>query len=160
MARGSAGTRVPGGDVVSVPVGPDMRTPDGAVHLRRVQPLPERVRAHPLATQQGVDLLLRMVAADDQWRPLTVRQQSALFDAYVAALYSASAAGGGEEVALPLPALLAGVHGRTVSSLERRGLVAGGALTPLAVEVVSLVPHQPNKRRQMKTFPLANGEYL
>jgi len=137
-----------------------MRTPDGAVHLRRVQPLPEHVRAHPLATQQGVDLLLRMVAADDQWRPLTVRQRSALFDAYVAALYSASAAGGGEEVALPLPALLAGVHGRTVSSLERRGLVAGGALTPLAVEVVSLVPHQPNKRRQMKTFPLANGEYL
>jgi len=137
-----------------------MRVPDGVVHLRRVQPLPEHVRAHPLATQQGVDLLLRMVAADDQWRPLTVRQRSALFDAYVAALYSASAAGGGEEVALPLPALLAGVHGRTVSSLERRGLVAGGALTPLAVEVVSLVPHQPNKRRQMKTFPLANGEYL
>ena len=160
MARGSAGTRVPGGGVVSVPVGPDMRVPDGVVHLRRVRPLPERVRAHPLATQQGVDLLLRMVAADDQWRPLTVRQRSALFDAYVAALYSASAAGGGEEVALPLPALLAGVHGRTVSSLERRGLVAGGALTPLAVEVVSLVPHQPNKRRQVKTSPLANGEYL
>lgn len=160
MARGSAGTRVPGGGVVSVPVGPDMQMPDGAVHLRRVRPLPEHVRAHPLATQQGVNLLLRMVAADDQWRPLTVRQRSALFDAYVAALYSASAAGGGEEVALPLPALLAGVHGRTVSSLERRGLVAGGALTPLAVEVVSLVPHQPNKRRQVKTSPLANGEYL
>ena len=137
-----------------------MRIPDGEVHLRRVRPLPTHVRAHPLATQQGVDLLLRMIAADHQWRPLTVRQQAALFDAYVAALRAAAAAGGGEEVALPLPALLAGVHGRTVSSLERRGLVAGGALTPLAVEVVSLVPHQPNKRRQVKTFPLANGEYL
>ena len=150
-----------GGGVVSVPVGPDMRVPDGVVHLRRVRPLPGHVRAHPLATQQGVDLLLRMFAADDRWRSLTVRQRSALFDAYVAALYAASAAGGGEEeVVLPLPALLAGVHGRTVSSLERRGLVAGGALTPLAVEVVSLVPHQPNKRRPVKTSPLANGEYL
>jgi hypothetical protein len=94
--------------------------------------------AHPLATRRGAELLAQLLAAGQVWDPLTARQKRVLSEAYSTALAAALAAGGDDGTEVPLPRLVGRVAASTVASLERRGLVADGALTELAVEVVRL----------------------
>jgi hypothetical protein len=94
--------------------------------------------AHPLATRNGLELLMQTLAAGRVWDPLTKRQKQVLVMACTTAMAEALAAGGDVGTEVPLPALVGRVAASTVASLERRGLVADGALTELAVEVVRL----------------------
>lgn len=90
-------------------------------------PIPTR---HLLATRSGAHALVNMLAAGQHWRPVTAAGKAALRAAYRAALATAHP---GDRI--PLPALPDDVHPATARSLERRGLVADGRLTPLAVSV-------------------------
>lgn len=93
---------------------------------------------HPLATRNGLELLMQTLAAGRVWDPLTKRQKQVLSRACSTAMAEALAAGADVGTEIPLPALVGRVAASTVASLERRGLVADGALTELAVEVVRL----------------------
>lgn len=94
--------------------------------------------AHPLATRTGLELLMQTLTAGRVWDPLTARQKRVLSTACSTAMSEALAAGGDVGTVVPLPPLVGRVAASTVASLERRGLVADGALTELAVEVVRL----------------------
>lgn len=107
---------------------------------------------HPLATRTGVDALLHMLAADQHWRPVSAAGKAALRLAYTRAL--AEAVADGLDV-VPMPQL-GDVHPATVRALERRGMVADGRLTPLAVEVVRWVGELPD-RRPVDTTPTVGG---
>lgn len=111
--------------------------------VERRPALPEHARRYPLAHRSGIQMFVLMMAADHHWRPLTARQKQALSEAYHHAFDGLTE---GDE--LPLPPLLAGVDPRTVRALERRHLIADGALTALAVEVVGWAePLEEQKRR-------------
>jgi hypothetical protein len=103
-------------------------------------PSAERVAAvriavrHPLATRRGMVELGLILAAAEHWRPLTQAQRTALRLAVKASL---AAPGPAEGTPRPLPELPADTHPATVRSLKRRGLVADGRLTALAVDVVA-----------------------
>lgn len=114
-----------------------------------VRPLPAR---YPLAHRSGLEALALMIAADQVWRPLTARQQTALRTAYQRALRDAVRDGATE---IPLPALPDRTHPATARSLTRRGLATDGRLTPLAVEVVAwaLPVQQHRQRRAIETVP-------
>lgn len=102
--------------------------------------------AHPLATRTGLELLMQVLAAGQVWDPLTKHQKRVLVTACTTAMAKALAAGGDVGTEVPLPALVGRVAASTAASLERRGLVADGALTELAVEVVRLcVPLDEHK---------------
>lgn len=100
--------------------------------------------AHPLATQSGVDALLHIIAADQHWRPISKAGKAALRRAYTRAL--AEAVADGADVA-PMPTLGDDVHPATVRALTARQLVADGALTGLAVEVLRWVLPLDDHRR-------------
>ena len=123
-----------------------MTAADPVCRVEPVRPLPEAARRHPLAHRSGVELLARMVAADQHWRPLTARQRTALRRAYQQALADAVRDRLDE---VPLPALPDDVHPATLRALHRRGLAADGRLTPLAVEVVAVtLPLEQARQRR------------
>ena len=123
-----------------------MTATDPVCRVEPVRPLPEAARRHPLAHRSGVELLARMVAAAQHWRPLTARQRTALRRAYQTALADAVRGGHAE---VPLPALPDDVHPATLRALTRRGLAADGRLTPLAVEVVAVtLPLERGRQRR------------
>jgi hypothetical protein len=95
---------------------------------------------HPLATRGGFEALLQIIAAQDIWRPLSARQRAALQVAYDTAL-----AGAKPGDVLPLPALPDGTHPATVRALERKGLAAGGRLSPAAIEVIAWCGRRPER---------------
>lgn len=103
----------------------------------RLEPVPQIPHRHPLATRSGIEALSQIIAADRHWRPLSTRCRDALRAAYMQALRDALATGT-NEVALPL--VPKGTHPATMRSLTRRGLVADGRLTALAVEVTRWAP--------------------
>ncbi|OSY36109.1 MULTISPECIES: hypothetical protein [Pseudonocardia] len=100
---------------------------------------------YPLATRSGIETLGLILAAGEHWSPLTARQKIVLSEAYH---HTLDGLADGDVV--PLPALPAGVHPATVRSLERRGLVADGALTALAVEVVGWAEPLDVQKRQTR----------
>lgn len=120
--------------------------------VARVQPLSAATRKYPLATREGLNLVMAMIAADQHWKPLSGLQREALRRAYLAAV-AAVPADTPEGTAVEWPALSADVHAATRRSLQRRGLVADGRdgrLTALAVEVVQLADRN---RRPVVTAP-------
>lgn len=133
-----------------------MTAPD-VCRVAAVQPLPPDVRRYPLATKTGIEMLSMILSADRFWRPLSARQQTALRVAYQTALDTAVAAGAAEA---PLPELPVGTHPLTVRSLERRGLVAGGRLTGLGVEVTrwSIFMEQPRVDPALDPDAAASGD--
>lgn len=112
------------------------QVPAGRLVVRCGRAVDPAARLYPLATRAGIELLAAMIEAERHWRPLTRTQRAALRRGYRTALAAAAGAPDGTE--LPLPTLPDGLHPQTRRSLERRGLAAGGRLTPLAVEVVQL----------------------
>jgi len=122
----------------------------GGVHCEVVARDPIRSR-HPLATRTGFHALASMIAAGQHWRPLTARGKTALRDAYRAALAAAQV---GDRI--PLPTLPDGTHRATVHALTRRGLVADGRLTPLAVEVCAWA--LLGEERPVRDTPATGGQ--
>lgn len=126
--------------------------------VEKVRPLPEEARRHPLATQTGVQAFAALLTADRLWRPLTARQKTVLRTAYDRALAAALAAGDTE---IPLPELPDDTHPVTARSLGRRGLVADGRLTGLAVEVCRwAIPFERDwqaRRRAVETVTVRGG---
>lgn len=119
------------------------------VHRARIAPAPE---PYPLATRTGVELLVRILAAGQHWRPLTGLQRSALRRAYQAGLAAIpdDVPGG---TLVPLPELPDDVHPATTRSLVRRGLAADGRLTLLAIEVITYAVD----RRPIRTVTTTGG---
>ncbi len=114
----------------------------GQVRVLPRAPLTAEQRRHPLATRTGVELVGLMLAADERWRPLSVRQKAALRAALAAAIPDELPADG---ALVELPALPADTHPATVAALARRGLAADGHATILGLQVAQY-GDRPNVR--------------
>lgn len=106
--------------------------------------------SHPLAARRRTERTRLLLAAAEHWRPLTRRQRAAIrLAVHIARREPAPATG------RPLPQLPADTHPATARSLKRRGLVADGRLTALAVDVVA----HAIDRRPVRTAT-TTGEFL
>lgn len=99
------------------------------LHATRLQP---ETRAYPLATKQGVNLLLQAVSAREAWGKLTRTQRGALSPLYEAVRTNLDAAGDGRVSPVPT----GDMHPLTRAALQRRGLVNGEHLTPAGALIV------------------------